>query len=71
MNSKILTLVALIVATASGPAGATTIFSDDFSTFTPGNLAGQHGWAATVGANLASPASFGRKRFDSRQSERR
>jgi hypothetical protein len=50
MNSKILTLVAIAVAATSGSAWATTIFSDDYSTFTPGNLVGQHGWAATVGA---------------------
>ncbi len=50
MNSKILTLVAIAVATSSGSAWATTIFSDDFSTFTPGDLAGQHSWNATVGA---------------------
>jgi hypothetical protein len=51
MKSKTLTLVAIIVATSVGSAWATTIFSDDFSTFTPGNLAGQNGWNATVGAS--------------------
>ena len=50
MKSKILTLVAIAVATLSGPAWATTIFSDDFSTFAHGNLAGQHGWFQPVGS---------------------
>jgi hypothetical protein len=44
MNSKFLTLVAVMAATWSGPARATTIFSDDFSTFAPGNLVGQNSW---------------------------
>jgi len=51
MNSKILTLVAMMVATLSGPAWATTIFSDDFSTFASGNLVGQNGWFQPVGSN--------------------
>ncbi len=67
-------LVALTVVALANPAQATIYLSDDFSTFTSGDLVGQNGWtqlptSATLplqvtGGKVVIPGAIDRRRIN-------